>query len=43
MLERPLVEPDHIATAERKLETLKETYLYFFSYCKEFQYYAADV
>jgi hypothetical protein len=36
-------DPDHVATAERKLEVLKQMNHDFFTYYVEFQHYAADI
>jgi hypothetical protein len=43
ILEIAFGDPDHVMTAERKLEALKQTNHDFSTYYIEFQCYAADV
>jgi hypothetical protein len=42
VLEKAFGDPDCMAVAERKLESLKQTNCDFSTYCVEFQDYAAD-
>jgi hypothetical protein len=43
VLETAIGDPDHVATAEWKLEALKQTNCHFSTCYTEFQYYTVDV